>query len=93
MFPASRIEWLTGLTKYDITSIISNIGLNARGALDIQNKLKYFNPFLKKPNTVTNRNTDRARIPVTAIWLVVVKLYGKSPNILPKSMKVNNVKM
>ena len=40
MLPASLIEWLTGLTKYEITSMINNIGLNARGALLIQNRLK-----------------------------------------------------
>ena len=43
------------------------------GALEIQNKLKNLNPFLKNPNNVTDMNTNKARNPVTAIWLVKVK--------------------
>ena len=64
------------------------------GALEIQNKLKNLNPFLKNPNSVTDMNTNRARNPVTAIWLVKVKLYGNKPRTFPAriSKKSENMK-
>ena len=40
MFPASRIEWLTGLTKYEIISISARAGLKANGAEEIQKRDK-----------------------------------------------------
>ena len=46
--------------------MISNTGLNGRGALEIQKRLKNFKPFLTKPNIVTEMNTKSANIPVTA---------------------------
>jgi hypothetical protein len=67
MLPASLIEWLTGLTKYEITSIIRSIGLKAKGALLIQNRLKNPSPFFTKPIIVTAIKTESARNPVTAI--------------------------
>ena len=45
MLPARRIEWLTGRTKYEITSIKAKIGRSARGADETQNSPKNPTPF------------------------------------------------
>ena len=68
--PAKRIEWLTGRTKYEISSITARIGRSGRGADDTQNRPKKPVPFFTKPTIVTVRNTDKAKIAhqISKIW-------------------------
>ena len=74
--PAKRIEWLTGRTKYEISSITAKIGRSGRGADDTQNRPKKPAPFFTKPTIVTVRKTESARIAVTAKCDVVVNDVG-----------------
>ena len=67
MFPASRIEWLTGRTKYDMISIIASAGLKANGADEIQKRDKKPTPFFANPIMVTDKNTTIAITAVTAM--------------------------
>jgi hypothetical protein len=57
MLPARRMEWLTGRTKYEITSMIARTGRSAKGADETQNRLRNPAPFLMKPTTVTVMKT------------------------------------
>jgi hypothetical protein len=54
-------------------------GRSANGAEETQKRLRNPAPFLMKPTNVTVMNTPAARIAVTAICDVVVKLIGISP--------------
>jgi hypothetical protein len=73
--------------------MIARTGRKAKGAEATQNKLKKPTPLLTKPKTVTVRNTPIARIAVTAMCEVVVKLDGIRPRKLADRMKRNAVKM
>ena len=79
--------------KAKIKVIANKTGLKARGALPIQNNFKKPKPFFTNPIIVTVRKTARAKNPVTATWLVYVKLYGRRPKTFPKSISINKVKM
>ena len=47
--------------------MINKIGLNAKGALEIQKRLKKLNQFLINPKTVTKKKIAKAIKPVTAM--------------------------
>ena len=55
ILPASRIEWLTGLTKYEIISISASAGRKANGAEEIQKRDKKPTPFFANPMIVTEK--------------------------------------
>ena len=91
MLPANLIEWLNGLTKYEIISIIARIGLRINGAEPIQNTFRKPNPCLINPKIVTNKKTPIARTAVTAMCEVVVNAIGSNPRKFEKTMNINSV--
>ncbi len=79
MLPMRRREWLSGRTKYEITSITASTILSATvGALETQNSLRKPAPCLTKPMTVTVTNTAIASTAVTAICDIAAKLRRQS---------------
>src|SRR6056297_746426 len=93
MLPARRMEWLTGRTKYEISSMMARIGRSASGALDTQKRPRNPAPFLTKPKTVTAMKTPKPRTAVTAICDVGEKELGISARKFEKTMNMNSVKI
>ena len=85
------MEWLTGRTKYEISSITASTGRSASGADLTQNRPRKCAPFLTKPSTVTPTKTISASTAVTAICEVGEKDLGSRPRKLVNRMKQNSV--
>ena len=68
-----RTERLTGLERYEITSMGMRMGAMKRGAPSGKKNLKNFKPCLINPMAVTATNTMVANPKVKIIWLVKVK--------------------
>ena len=94
MLPASRTEWLSGRTKYEMTSITASTIRSATvGALATQNRFRKCGPCFMKPITVTVMKTASARIAVTAMCEVEAKLPGISASRLANRMNRKSVMM
>ena len=74
MFANNLTDKLTGLVKYEITSITTNSGNNAFGTPLGTKKLKNFIPCIINPISVTPKNITIASAKVTIMWLVTVNV-------------------
>ena len=73
------MEWLTGRTKYEITSIIARIGRRIAAGAEHPEHRQEADALAMKPTIVTVRNTISASVAVTAMCEVVVKDIGIRP--------------
>ena len=87
------MEWLTGRTKYEMTSMIARMGRRTSGADETQKRLRNDAPFFTKPRIVTAKNTAKASTAVTAICDVVEKEVGMRARKFANRMNRNSVKM
>ena len=94
MLPISRIEWLTGRTKYEITSISARIGRSTSGAEVIQNRCEEADAVLDEADDrhrQEHRDAPSSRSPPDG-WSVVNAI-GIRPRKFENTMKMNSVMM
>ena len=79
IFANKRIDKLTGLKTYEITSIGTRSNANAKDVPDGKNNEKKAKPWVRTQTMLKAMKIKRAREKVTIKWLVNVKLYGINP--------------
>lgn len=77
------------LARYEINSIMTKRGNNAKGQPEGTNKEKNFNPCLLNPNKVAPNTTVKLIEKVTIKWDVEAKLYGIIPIRLLIKININ----
>jgi hypothetical protein len=75
----SRIDKLNALDTYETTSIKINKGAKSLGAPGGRKRVKNCKPCLRKPIIVIAIVTDKPKLKVCNMWLVMVKLNGTNP--------------
>lgn len=90
IFAASLNPSETFLAKYEMNSIKTSNGNNAKGQPDGTNREKNFNPCLFNPNIVAPKTIVKLNEKVKMKWLVGAKLYGTKPIKLFININRNN---